>query len=54
MSALKRDTFISYLKANQKKFGIMYDYNVPNEWGKRVRGFKGIKTLIKTTADYGV
>ena len=54
MTALKRDTFISYLKANQKKFGIVYDYNVPNEWGKRVRGFKGIKTLIKTTADYGV
>ena len=54
MTALKRDTFISYLKANQKKFSIVYDYNVPNEWGKRVRGFKGIKTLIKTNVDYGV
>lgn len=54
LTALKRDTFISYLKTNQKKFGISYDYNVINEHDKRVRGFKGIKTLIKTTVNSGV
>lgn len=51
LTALKRDTFISYLKTNQKKFGISYDCNIINEHGKRVRGFKGIKTLIKTMID---
>lgn len=54
LTALKRDTFISYLKTNHKKFGISYDFNVINEHGKRVRGFKGIKTIIKTTVDIDV
>ena len=52
MTALKRDTFISWLKNNQKKFGISYDFNVINEKGKRVRGFKGIRTLMKTNIEY--
>lgn len=52
MTALKRDTFISWLKNNQKKFGISYDFNVINEKGKRVRGFKGIRTLMKANIEY--
>ena len=52
MTALKRDTFIGWLKNNQKKFGISYDFNVINEKGKRVRGFKGIRTLMKTNIEY--
>ena len=34
MTALKRDTFISWLKNNQEKFGISNDFNVINEKGK--------------------
>ena len=47
LTALKRDTFINWLKNNQKKFGITYDMNVIDERGNRVRGFRGIKTLIR-------
>ena len=46
LPSLKKDSFIGYLKANQKKLGIVYDNNVPTGNGKRVRGFKGIHLLF--------
>lgn len=54
LTALKRDTFINWLKNNHKKFGISYNMNVVDERGSRVRDFKGIKTTVKLTATLGV
>ena len=42
LTPLKRETFISWLKANQSKYGISYDYNIVNRENRRVRGFTGI------------
>ncbi|MCL2055151.1 MAG: phage/plasmid primase, P4 family [Oscillospiraceae bacterium] len=42
MTAVKREAFVSWLKSNQRKYSISYDYNIVSENGKRVRGFKGI------------
>ena len=38
---LKRDAFINWLKCNQERYKIQFDYNIQH-MGKRVRGFKGI------------
>ena len=54
LTAMKRDTFISWLKSNQSKLKIKYDMNVIDDRGRRVRGFKGIKSLRKITANIGV
>lgn len=54
LTALRRETFISWLKTNQKKIGISYDTNIIDERGNRVRGFKGLKTKKKTTCNLGV
>jgi len=47
ITALKQDTFISWLKSNEKRYNIKYTYHVPNRNGGHVRGFKGIKTKWK-------
>ena len=44
LTALKSDSFTKWLKENAEKYKIKYDYNVVNREGRRVRGFKGIKT----------
>lgn len=41
LTALKRETFINWLKSNAAKYNIKYSNNV-YESGKRVRGFEGI------------
>lgn len=41
ITALKRETFISWLKQNETEYNIKYDFNVPRG-NSRVRGFKGI------------
>ena len=48
LTALKQDTFVSWLKSNEKRYGIKYVYHVPNKNGGHVRGFKGIYTKYKT------
>lgn len=48
ITPLKRDHFINWLKKNQERLGIRYDMNVIDEHGHRVRGFRGIKTLIRS------
>ncbi len=40
-------TILAYLKTNANKFKISFDYNVKNNYGKRCRGFKGIKRIAK-------
>lgn len=47
LSALKQDTFVSWLKSNEKRYGIKYVYHVPNKNGGHVRGFRGISTKYK-------
>lgn len=42
LTAMKRDTVINWLKANQQKYDIKYDGNVRNHENRRVRGFGGI------------
>lgn len=42
LTAMKRDTVINWLKANQRKYDIKYDGNVRNHENRRVRGFSGI------------
>ncbi len=42
LTALKRETFIGWLKSNQNKYHIKYDYNILSRDNKRVRGFRGI------------
>ena len=41
LTALKRDTFISWIKQNETDYNIKYDCNIPNG-NSHVRGFKGI------------
>ena len=41
LTALKRETFITWLKQNEEKFKIHYSTNIPQN-GKKIRGFKGI------------
>ena len=42
LTAMKRDGFITWIKINQNKYNVSYDYNVKTESNKRVRGFKGL------------
>ena len=44
ITALKQDTFTGWLKNNSERYGIKYDYNIPNRENRRVRGFRGIRT----------
>ena len=41
LTALKRETFISWVKQNEDKYSIAYSTNIASN-GKNVRGFKGI------------
>ena len=50
LTALRQDSFVIILRANEKRYSIAYDFNVLNEHGKRVRGFKGIKTVYRIRA----
>ena len=44
LTALKRETFIGWLRSNADKYHIKYDTNIINRDKQRVRGFKGIHT----------
>lgn len=41
LTALKRETFVSWIKQNEEKLKIHYSTNIPSG-GKNVRGFKGL------------
>ena len=43
---IKPRSFSDFLVANQKKYGIEHNNNQTNAAGRRVRGFKGIGTVI--------
>lgn len=43
LTVIRRETFISWLKQNENRYGIKYSTNITDESGKRVRGFKGIR-----------
>ena len=51
-TALKRDTFIHYLRNNAHRLNISYVNNVLTNDGKRVRGFRGIKPHFCTGERY--
>ena len=44
---LKPRTVSDFLVANQKKYELEYTNNAVNAAGRRVRGFKGIKAILK-------
>lgn len=44
LTALRQDTFVGWLKSNERKYNIKYVYHVPGRNGRHVRGFRGIKT----------
>jgi putative DNA primase/helicase len=44
LTALKRETFVNWLRNNETKYSIKYSYHVPSHDGGHVRGFKGIHT----------
>lgn len=44
LTALRQETFIGWLKSNERRYNIRYVYHVPSRNGGHVRGFKGIKT----------
>ena len=44
LTALKRETFIGWLRSNADKYHIKYDTNILNRDKQRVRGFRGIHT----------
>ena len=48
LTALKRDTFISWVKQNEQKFNVKYSHNIPLD-GKTVRGFRGITLKYMST-----
>ena len=43
LDSLSRRTFANYVIGNCKKYGIRYKENAVNEYGKRARGFVGMK-----------
>ena len=47
LPALKPRTVSDFLVANQKKYDLEYTNNAVNPAGRRVRGFKGIKAILK-------
>lgn len=44
LTALRQETFIGWLRTNERRYSIRYVYHVPSRNGGHVRGFKGIKT----------
>lgn len=54
LTALKRETFVNWLKTNEKKFRIAYTNHVKSSDGKNVRGFFGVRTIKKPSVDYDV
>ncbi|MGN0620934.1 MAG: DUF5906 domain-containing protein [Porcipelethomonas sp.] len=53
LTALKRETFVSWLRQNEAEYHIKYDLNIPNG-NSHVRGFKGIALMFKASDYYGV
>ena len=47
LPALKPRSVSDFLIANQKKYGIEYTNNATNSAGRRVRGFKNIKAVLR-------
>ena len=46
LTALKRETFVSWLRQNEAAYHIRYDLNIPSG-SSHVRGFKGIALKFK-------
>ena len=44
LTALRQETFIGWLKSNERRYNIKYVYHVPGRNGGHVRGFRGIRT----------
>ena len=42
LTAIKREPFITWLKANQRKYNVRYSTNIATANGGFVRGFKGV------------
>lgn len=53
LTALKRETFVSWLRQNEADYNIKYDLNIPSG-SSHVRGFKGITVKFKANGYYGV
>ena len=53
LTALKRETFVSWLRQNEADYNIKYDLNIPSG-NSHVRGFKGITVKYKANGYYGV
>lgn len=53
LTALKRETFVSWLRQNEAAYHIKYDLNIPSG-SSHVRGFKGITVKYKASGYYGV
>lgn len=53
LTALKRETFVTWLRQNEADYNIKYDCNIPS-WNSHVRGFKGITVKYKANGYYGV
>lgn len=48
LTALKRETFVSWLRQNEAAYHIKYDLNIPSG-SSHVRGFKGIALKFKSS-----
>ncbi len=48
LTALKRETFVSWLRQNEADYNIKYDLNIPSG-SSHVRGFKGITVKYKAS-----
>lgn len=44
LTALKRETFISWIRQNETDYSVSYSMNIV-QGGKRVRGFKGMSLV---------
>jgi putative DNA primase/helicase len=42
LTAIKREPFITWLKSNQQKYGIVYSTHIKSAEGRNIRGFKGL------------
>lgn len=50
LSEMGRNSFLRHLKDNSDKYGVQFSYHVQNG-SAHVRGFKGVKTVIKRYVD---
>lgn len=51
LTAMKRDSFICWIRSNSDRFGIRYTNSIISSAGRKVRGFQGIALTVRLSAE---